>query len=116
MAVLISWATNAVGLWLASQLLDGFKLKGGPASLLVVAAVFGVLQFLLGWVVFVAIGIASLGLGFLFALVTRLLVSALMLKLADAVSDRLQIRSFGTAFAAACVLAVSSTVVDWVVR
>jgi putative membrane protein len=114
--LLISWATIAAGLWASDKLLDGFKIKGGIGSFLLVAAVFGVLNFLLGWLVFGLIGIASLGLGFLFAFLTRLVVAALMLKLADAVSSRLEIRSFKVAFFAACIMALASFAVDWIMR
>lgn len=112
MGILISWATIAAGLWLSDKLLDGFKIKGGIGSFLLVAAVFGILNFFLGWLVFFLIGVGSLGLGFLFAFLTRLVVTALMLKLADAVSSRLEIRSFKVAFFAACVMALAGFVVD----
>lgn len=116
MRVLIAWATIAAGLWVADRLLDGFKVKGGVVDFLVVAAIFGILNVALGWLIFGLIGIASLGLGFLFAFVTRLIVAALLLKLADAVSSKLEIRSFGVAFAAAFIMALTGVVADWIQR
>src|SRR5690606_27990387 len=116
MKILIAWATIAAGLWVADRLLDGFKVKGGLGDFLVVAAIFGILNIALGWLIFGLIGIASLGLGFLFAFITRLVVAAVLLKLADALTSKLQIRSFGVAFAAAFILALTGVVADWIQR
>lgn len=116
MKVLFAWATIAAGLWVADRLLDGFKVKGGLGDFLVVAAIFGVLNLLLGWLIFGLIGIASLGLGFLFAFLTRLVVAAVLLKLADALTSRLEIRSFGVAFLAAFIMALTSALADLIQR
>ncbi len=116
MKVLFAWATIAAGLWVADRLLDGFKVKGGLGDFLVVAAIFGVLNLLLGWLIFGLIGIASLGLGFLFAFLTRLVVAAVLLKLADALTSRLEIRSFGVAFFAAFIMALTSALADLIQR
>lgn len=114
--ILISWVTIAAGLWLSDKVLDGFKIRGGIGSFLLVAALFGVLNFLLGWFIYAVLGVLSLGLGFLFGFVTRLVVSALLLKLADAFSSRLEIRGFKYAFLAALVMAIASLAVDWAIR
>ncbi len=116
MKVLFAWATIAAGLWVADRLLDGFKVKGGLGDFLVVAAIFGVLNLLLGWLIFGLIGIASLGLGFLFAFLTRLVVAAVLLKLADALTSRLETRSFGVAFFAAFIMALTSALADLIQR
>lgn len=116
MRVLIAWLTIAAGLWVADRLLDGFKVKGGIGDFLIVAALFGILNIALGWLIFGVIGVASLGLGFLFAFITRLIVAAVLLKLADAITDKLQIRSFGVAVAAAFIMALTSAVADWIQR
>jgi putative membrane protein len=75
-----------------------------------------VLEFFLGWLLFVLLGIASLGLGFLFAFITRLVVSAVVLKIADSMSDRLTIRGFVPAVLGALVLALTSSVADFVLH
>jgi putative membrane protein len=65
---------------------------------------------------FFIIGIASLGIGFLLAFLTRWLVNAILLKLVDAVSDTIHIRGFGTALAGALVISLLGTVGQWLVR
>jgi len=116
MALLISWIAVALGLWLADRLLSNFDITGDWKSYAVVAALLGVLQFLLGWLFYVLLGIATLGLGFLFSFITRLAASAIVLLIADKLSRRLTIRGFGTAFLAAVIITLTGSAVDFVLR
>jgi putative membrane protein len=116
MALLISWVTVAVGLWLADKLLSGFEIAGDWKSYAVVAALLGVLQFFLGWLIFVVLGVATLGLGFLFSFLTRLVVSAIVLLIADKLSSRLNVRGFFPAFLAAIIIALTGSAADFVLR
>lgn len=116
MALLISWITVAVGLWVADKLLSGFDIAGDWKSYALVAALLGVLQFLLGWLIYVVLGVATLGLGFLFSFVTRLVVSAIVLLIADKLSRRMTVRGFAPALLAAIIISLTSTVVDFVTR
>ncbi len=116
MGLIISWIAVAFGLWLATKLIPDFEVAGDWKSYAVVAAVFGVLNFFLGWLLFVILGVASLGLGFLFGFVTRLVVSAIVLKIADSVSSRLTIRGFVPALLGALVLALAGSLADFALR
>lgn len=107
MALIASWLFLAVGIYLTALLVDGFEVRGFGGAL-VVSAIFGVLHWLIGWLLFVAIGIATLGIGLLLGFVTRWVVTSLLLKLTDAVTDRLTIRSFRTAFIGGAVLSLFS--------
>ncbi|MBC7173837.1 MAG: phage holin family protein [Polyangiaceae bacterium] len=102
--ILVSWAVITLGVWVASLLLSGFRVRGGAGSFFVVAALIGVLDVLLGWLIFVVLGVATLGIGFLLAFITRWIVNAIVLKIADALSSRFQVKSFGTAMLAALVI------------
>jgi putative membrane protein len=113
MGILITWAVLTVGLFVASKLLDGMEIKGGIGSHLLVAGLFGLANAFLGPPLFLAIGIGTLGLGLLLGFVTRLIVSALLLVLVDKVSDRLKVKTFGTAVLAALVISVVGTLADW---
>ena len=62
------------------------------------------------------LGIASLGIGFLLAFITRWIVNAILLKVVDAVSDKLNIRSFGTALVGALIISLLGTIGQWLVR
>ncbi len=91
--MLKSWFIYSLAMWLTANFLPGFSVRGFWGAIKV-AALFGILNFLIGWFIYVVLGIASLGLGFLFAFVTRTLVNAILLKLTDAISDSLEIRGF----------------------
>ncbi|HKY39653.1 MAG TPA: phage holin family protein [Polyangiaceae bacterium] len=116
MALLISWVTVAVGLWLADKLLSGFEITGDWKSYALVAALLGVLQFFLGWLIFVVLGVATLGLGFVFSFLTRLIVSAIVLLIADKLSSRLSIRGFLPAFLGAVIIALTGSAADFMLR
>jgi putative membrane protein len=74
------------------------------------------LNWALGALVFFALGVGTLGLGFLLAFVTRLVVTALLLKLTDALMDSLRVDSFKTAFLAALIVSATGTLLEWVLR
>jgi putative membrane protein len=75
-----------------------------------------VLHFLLGWLLFGVLAIATLGIGYLLGFLTRLVVTALILKLADAMSRRFTIEGFVPALLAAALMSVVSVGVDWIVH
>jgi putative membrane protein len=103
MQLIVTWVVLSLGLWLISALVPGFHLKGfGDA--LVVGAVFGILNWALGWLLFTIIGVGTLFIGFVFDFITRWVVTAIVLKLTDSVTDRLSIDSFKTALVAAAIL------------
>jgi putative membrane protein len=43
-SLLLHWLLNAVALWVAAALIPGLDFNGGPARLLLVAAVFGIVN------------------------------------------------------------------------
>ena len=110
--IIATWLVLSVAVWLTSVLLPGFKVRG-LGGVLVVAALFGILNWALGWLLFVLIGIGTLGIGFLLAFLTRWIVDAILLKITDAMTDRLEIRSFSWALAAALVMSAVGTVAEW---
>lgn len=105
--LLISWLVLAFGLWITGALVPGFRVDGFKGAL-VAGAVFGVLHYAIGWFLFVVIGFGTLFLGFIFAFITKWIVSAIVLQIADAVTDSLSVENFRTALVAAAVLAFLS--------
>jgi putative membrane protein len=97
--------------WVAAAILPGIKVRTFWDTI-VVSIIFGLVNFFLGWLLFVFIGVATLGLGFVFFFLTRLVVSALMLMLTSALTDRLTVRHFGWALAGALVIAVLSAIAE----
>ena len=68
------------------------------------------------WLIYVVLGIATLGLGFLFSFITRLVVTAIVLLIADKLSKRLTIRGFMPALFASIIVAVTGSAVDFVLH
>jgi putative membrane protein len=111
-ALLISWALSALAFALTSWLLPGLDVTGGIWGYLVVAAIFGLVNAVIGTVIHaltVPLALITLGL-------FSLLVNAVLLEITYGLSDHLSIDDFGTAFWAALILAVISVILQIVVR
>lgn len=116
MSVLVSFLVLLVSLFVASRVLDGMEIKGGALSHVFVGVIFGLLNMVLGPALFAAIGIGTLGLGFLLAFVTRLVATAIVLKVVDALTDRLKVKNFKTAFLAALLMSLTTSVCEAVIE
>ena len=115
MNFLLAWLILALGVFAAAKLLPGVHVPSFWDAV-VVAAVFGVLNFFLGWLIFVAIGVFTLGIGFLLAFITRLIVNAIVLKLTDGVTHRITIDGFGNAVLAALIISAVGVLADAVIH
>lgn len=115
MDLLLSWLVMSVAFWLTSLLLPGFEVKGFKGALWV-AAIFGAINWLIGWLLFFLLGVVSLGIGFLLAFITRWIVNAILLKVTDALSSNLTVRDFPTALLGALLLSLFGTATQWVLR
>lgn len=113
LSVLLSWMLLAVAIYIAAGMLDGVKVKSFPAAM-VVAAIFGVLNVAVGWLLFWLIVVGTAGIGYLLAFVTRLVVNTILLKVTDAVSDSIEIKNLGSAFVAAIIMSVVVTIGQWI--
>jgi putative membrane protein len=103
--LLLQWLVLSLAFWLTARIVPGFHVRSlGDA--IVVAAVFGVVNFLLGTLLYYVFGIATLGIGFLLSLLTHWIVNAVLLKITDGLTRRLEVRSFGTALIAALVMSL----------
>lgn len=114
MGLLLSWLVLSVSVWVTAAILPGFEVRGFWGAVKV-AALFGLLNWLIGWFIFFLIGIGTLGIGFLLAFITRWIVSAILLKVTDAMSSSLKIASFGRALLAALLMSGIGTLAEWVV-
>lgn len=115
MSLLLSWAILSLAVWVTAQVLPGFHVKSLPAAF-GVAAIFGVLNFFLGWLFFTVFAIGTLGIALLLAFITRWIINAILLKITDAVSDALKIDSFGWALGGALMMSAIGTFGEWLVR
>ncbi len=115
MSIFLSWLILSLAVWVTAEVLPGFHVKSFGSAILV-AALFGVLNFLLGWLFFVVFTIATLGLAWLFAFITRWVINAIILKITDAVTDHLTIDSFGWALGGALMMSLLGTLGEWLLR
>lgn len=109
--LVIQWLILTLIVLATAYVVPGVKIASFKDGLVVSALLAG-LTWLLGRALFVAIGVGTLGLGFVLAFLTRWIVLAILLKLTDALTKRLTIKSFGQAFIAALVISVLSAAVD----
>ncbi len=112
MDFLLTWLVLSFAVWLTAAVLPGIHVKGF-GSAIIVAAVFGILNALLGWLFFAVFTILTLGLAWLFAFLTRWLINAIMLKLTASLTSRLKVDSFGWALGGALMMSVVGTAAQW---
>jgi putative membrane protein len=115
MGLLLSWLILSFAVWLTATILPGFHVRSFGSAILV-AAIFGVLNFLLGWLLFAIFTIATLGIAWLLAFITRWIINAILLILTDKLTDHLKIDSFSWALGGALMIAVIGTLGEWLVR
>ena len=111
-AILLSWATATLGLWVASKMLSGVQLTSFTDAVWA-GALFGVLHWMLSGPLYLLLGIGTLGIGFLFSFVTRFITSAILLLLTSSISNRLKVQGFGSALVTAFIIAAAGSVVRW---
>jgi putative membrane protein len=115
MSIFLSWLILSVAVWLTAMILPGFHVKSFGSAILV-AALIGILDFLLGWFLFAVLTVATLGVAWLLAFITRWIINAIILKIADAMTDRLTIDGFGWALAGAFMMSALGTAGEWLVH
>jgi putative membrane protein len=115
MSLLLSWLVLSLAVWITAIVLPGFHVRDA-GSAIIVAAIFGVLNFLLGWLFFTVFAILTLGIAVLLAFITRWVINAILLKVTDALTDRLTIDSWGWAFGGALMMSAIGTLGEWLIR
>lgn len=108
MSLLLSWVILSLAVYLTAVILPGFHVRSVGGAF-VVAALFGVLNFFLGWLLFAVLAIGTLGLALLLAFITRVVVNAILLSLVDRLTDALKIDGFRWALAGALLMSFLGT-------
>lgn len=113
LTLLIRWVVLAVAFGITSWLLSGMSVSGGIGAYLWVAALFGIVNAILGTLLrLLTLPLMIITLG-LFSIV----VNAAMLELIDAISSHLTIDDFfWTAIWAAIILAITAVILDLIVE
>lgn len=114
MSILISWLVVSLSVYLTALALPGFHIKK-TSSVLLIAALFGVLNFLLGWFFFTVFTVLTLGLAYLLAFITRVIVNAIILMIVDKATDHLKIDGFKWALAGAILMSLIGTGAQWLI-
>jgi putative membrane protein len=114
MDILISWVILSLAVWITAIVLPGFHVKG-VVSAFIVAAIFGILNYLLGWIFFTVFTIATLGLAWLLAFITRWIINAILLMITDALTTHLRIDGFKWALLGALMMSAIGTIGQWLI-
>jgi putative membrane protein len=113
-SLLVSWLILSAAVWITALVLPGVHVRGVGGAI-VVAAIFGILNALLGWIFFAVFAVATLGLAWLLAFITRWIINAILLKITDALSDSIKIDGFGWALGAAFMISAIGTLGEWLI-
>lgn len=112
MTLLLSWLILSVAVWVTAAVLPGITVRSFGGAIWA-AAIFGVLNALLGWLLFTVFTVATLGLAWLLAFLTRWVINAILLLLTGKLTDALEVRSFGSALLGALVMSATGTFLQW---
>ncbi len=115
MELILSWLILSVAVWITASVLPGFHVKSF-GSAVIVAALFGLLNFVLGRVLFFLLAIVTLGIAWLLAFITRWIIDAIMLMVTDRLTDHLKVDGIGWALGGAALMSVIGTIGEWLVR
>ena len=115
MNFLLEWLILSLAVWLTSMVLPGFHVKNFVSAIWV-AALFGIINFLVGWLFFAVFTIFTLGIAYLLAFITRWIIDAIVLKIVDKMSDSLEIDGFRWALGAALMMSLLGTFGEWLFR
>ncbi len=115
MNFLLEWLILSLAVWLTSMVLPGFHVKNFVSAIWV-AALFGIINVLLGWLFFTVFTIFTLGIAYLLAFITRWIIDAIVLKIVDKMSDSLDIDGFRWALGGALMMSLLGTFGEWLFR
>jgi putative membrane protein len=100
---------NAAVLLLASKLMTTVKIRSFGTAVLV-ALVIGVLNATIGGLIRFSLNLFTL---YLLQFFVRLIVLAIVIKIADAIFSGFEVKSFTTAIILACIMAVAGSLVSY---
>jgi putative membrane protein len=115
MQLLLSWLILSIAFWLTAMMLPGFHVRSFGSAIFV-AAVFGIINALLGWLFFGVLTIATLGIAYLLSFITRWFINAVFLSLTAKLTSGLKIDGFRWALVGALVISLISAGIDWILR
>ncbi len=115
MELLLDWLLLTLAVFVTALMLPGFRVKNFTGAVWV-AALFGTLNFLIGWLFFAVFTVVTLGIAWLLAFITRWIIDAIVLSIVGRITTSLHIRSFGWALGGALLMSLVGTLLEWLVR
>jgi putative membrane protein len=110
-SLLIRWLVLAIAIAVAAAVVDGVEIDGGDGGLLVVAALFGLVNaFVRPIVRLLALPVRVMTLG-----LVSFVINGLMLLITDWLLDVLDVGGLWSAIVASIVISIVSTVLNWLV-
>jgi putative membrane protein len=109
--LLVRWLINAISLLIVAYFVPGFKLHGFGAAL-IAALIIGLVNSTLGLV----LKVVTLPLTILTFGLFLIVINAIMLKMAAAVTPGFAVNSWRAAFIGALLLSVITTFLHWLVK
>lgn len=112
--LIAGWLILSAAIWATGALLPGVHIDNFGTAI-GVAALFSLLNVLFGWIVFILLGVATLGIGFLLFFITAWVVNAIMLSVTDGLVSSFRIDSFGWSLVAALLISAFASFGQWIV-
>lgn len=113
--LLISWLVLSTAFWITARVLPGFHIRSFGGAI-IVAAIFGIINALLGWLFFGILTIATLGIAYLLSFITRWFINAIFLSVTAALSKNLRIDGFRWSLLGSLMISIIAAVIDWALR
>jgi uncharacterized membrane protein YvlD (DUF360 family) len=110
--MLRTWLIFSLAVWLTTFVVPQFKVRGFWDAM-VVSAIFGVLNVLVGWLISLVFIVGTLGVGFFLMFLTTWFTNAVVLEMTEAVTDRVKIGNFGSALAAGALISIFGHGAQW---
>lgn len=113
--LLISWLVLSIAFWITARILPGFHIRSFVGAI-IVAAIFGIINALLGWLFFGILTIATLGIAYLLSFITRWFINAIFLSMTSALSKNLKIDGFRWSLLGSLMISIVAALIDWALR
>lgn len=108
----VEWVLLTIAFLAAAAVVPGFDIKN-PKSGFWVAATFAVMNVVIAPILTAVFGAVTLGLACLLPGVLRFVITVIVIKIVDAVSDHLKVKGLFPAVLAAIVLSVVAALLDY---
>ena len=113
LGLLIKWVALTAGFLAAAAIIPKFDLKSVKSGIWV-AALYALVNVLLGKLLAVFFGVATLGIACIFGSLSTFLVSLVLIKIVDALTDLIEVEVLFPAALGAVVLSIVSAVTEGV--